>query len=309
MVRYIAKRFGYILLTFWVIVTLTFVMMHAIPGDPFLSEKKVSEAVRANMLAKYGLDKPLHQQYIIFWKNLLQGELGYSLKSLTRTVNEMIRDGFPHSAKLGLWALAYAVPGGILLGIVSALHRNKWPDYVAGILAVIGVSIPAFIMGTLFQLLFGVKLGWFKVAGWGEAKFVIMPAAVLGLGVLAVCARMMRSSMLDVLGQDYIKTAKAKGLSGTEIVWRHALRNALLPIVTIMGPIVAAITTGSFIIESMFAVPGLGRYFVVSILNSDYTLIMGTTIFYAMILLLCLFLTDVAYGFVDPRIRLVSTKD
>lgn len=296
------------LLTLWVIVTLTFVMMHTIPGDPFLSEKKVSPAVRANMKAKYGLDKPLYQQYFIYWQNLLKGDLGISLKSHTRTVNQMISDGFPYSAELGLWALSYSIVGGLLLGIIAALGRGRIPDYIAMIIAVIGVSVPGFVLGSILQWIFGVKLGWLPVAGWASTKHIILPAAVLGLGTMAVCARMMRSSVLDVLSQDYVKTARAKGLSGVEIVWRHVIRNAMLPIVTILGPAVVNLTTGSLIIEQIFGIPGLGKYYVTSIVNSDYTLILGTTVFYAVLLVVALFLVDIAYGFVDPRIRLTKGK-
>lgn len=308
MVGYIARRFAYMAATILVIVGLTFVIMHAIPGDPFLNEKKVNEAVRANLLAKYDLDKPLHVQFIKYIRNVLSGELGMSMYYVNRNVSDMIRDGFPISAKLGLVALAFAVLVGLLLGIMAALGHNRTPDYLSMVIAVIGVAVPGFIIGTLLQWYFGVKLRVLPVAGWGKPAQVIMPALVLGLSTLAVAARMMRSSMLEVLGQDYIRTARAKGLSQTEIVWRHALRNALLPIVTILGPTIVNVTTGSFITERIFAIPGLGKFFVESITNSDYSLILGTTLFYGVLLVVALFFVDIAYGLVDPRIRLYREK-
>lgn len=313
MVRYVLKRFGYMLFTLWVIITLTFVMMHAIPGDPFLNPK-LTPIVRANLMAKYHLDEPLYKQYFMYFANLLQGDLGISMQSKSRTVNELIHDHFPNSAQLGMWALSYSIIGGLALGIIAALKRNKWPDYIAIFIAVVGVAVPGFVLGTLMQFLFAVQWKeWFgsslfPVAGWDTWKHRVMPAFVLGLGTLAVYARMMRSSMLDVLGQDYIKTAKAKGLSATEVVWRHAIRNALLPIVTMLGPTVVGLITGAVLTETVFGIPGLGKYYADSVTNSDYTVILGTTVFFAGFLIFAMFLVDIAYGLVDPRIRLVKGK-
>ncbi|MDI7247165.1 MAG: ABC transporter permease [Bacillota bacterium] len=306
--RYILRRFGLMLAALWIIVTATFFLMHSIPGDPFLGDK-VTEAIRQNMLRKYGLDKPLWEQYVIYLGNLLRGDFGTSLKMLHRSVNDMIRDGFPVSALLGLEALAYAVTIGLVLGTLAGFRHNTWLDYLAMFVALIGISVPGFIMGGLMQYVIGLKLGWLPIARWEGFRYTIMPAAALGLGTLAVMARMMRTSVLEVTNQDYIKTAKAKGLSQREIVFRHILRNAILPIVTILGPLTAGIVTGSFVIELIFGIPGLGKYYVQSIFNRDYTLILGTTIFYAVLLVFLNFLVDVAYGIVDPRIRLMRSRE
>lgn len=304
MIAFLFRRLGYMLGTVFTITLLTFLIMHAIPGDPFLSAKKVAPSVRANLLRKYDLDKPLPVQFIKYVRNVLNWDLGMSMYYVNRNVQDMIRDGFPISARLGLVALIFAVMMGLTLGVLAALGHNRLPDYAAMVVAVIGVAVPGFIIGTLIQWYFGVKLKWLPVSGWGKPAHVVMPAFVLGLGTLAYTARLMRSSMLEVLGQDYIRTARAKGLSWPDIIWRHTLRNALLPVVTILGTTIVNITTGSFITERIFAIPGLGKFFVESISNSDYSLILGTTLFYGLLLVVALFLVDVAYGFVDPRIRL-----
>lgn len=306
---FVLRRFAYMVLTVLVIISLTFAIMHAIPGDPFTSEKKLSPAMLENLKAKYGLDRPLHEQYIIYVKNTLQGDLGTSMYYRQRTVTSIIKQGFPVSAQLGLLAFAYALFMGMGLGVVAALNHGRTWDYGAMGLAVVGIAVPGFILGMLLQVLFSVRLDLLPVAGWGTWRHMILPAFVLGLGTLAVCARLMRSSMLDVLHQDYIRTARAKGLATGEIVWRHTLRNALLPIVTILGPALVNITTGSFLVEQIFAIPGLGKHFVQSIVNSDYTLILGTTLFYGVLLVFALFLVDLAYGLVDPRIRVVKGRD
>ncbi len=315
MANYVAKRFAYMLFTLWIIITLTFLMMHALPGNPFQkTDKKIPEAVLNNLYTKYGLDRPLYEQYGVYWGNLLRGDLGISMRSPTRTVNEVIKQHFPVSAELGLWALSYSLIGGLALGVVAALRRNKVTDRVAMVIAVLGVSVPGFVFASLLQYVLGVQWQrWFghtlfPVAGWGSPLHVVMPAFVLGIGLLALNARMMRSSMLDVLGQDYIKTAKAKGLSTFEVVWRHSIRNAMLPIVTILGPALVNLVTGSLITEQIFGIPGLGKFFVQAIVNNDYTLILGTTIFYSTLLVIALFLVDIAYVLVDPRIRLHKSR-
>jgi len=311
--RYVLKRMGYMLITLWVIVTLTFVMMHAVPGDPFTSEK-MTPVVLANLKAKYGLDLPLHKQYLIYLNNLLHGDFGVSMRNQNRTVNELVVRHFPVSARLGAMALVYAVPGGIALGVLAALKRNRVPDRLAMLISVLGISVPGFVLATLLQLLFGVTWKrWFgnvlfPVAGWGELRHMILPAFCLGMGTLAGYTRMMRTSMLDVLGQDYIKTARAKGLSSSEIIWRHALRNSMLPVVTMLGTTVVFVLLGSLVVEQIFAIPGLGKYFAQSVTTNDYTLILGTTVFYAGLLIVALFLVDMAYALVDPRIRIGKGK-
>ncbi|WP_352419389.1 ABC transporter permease [Proteiniborus sp.] len=303
MLRYTLKRGIIALLTIWVIITITFFLMHSIPGDPFTNEKKIQPQIMENLKRKYGLDQPLIVQYGKYLQNLLKGDLGDSMKYKTRTVNEMLKTSFPVSAKLGLLATLVGAGLGITFGIIAALHRGKAFDYFIIFLAVIGVSVPGFVFAALFQYWFGAKLQWLPVARWGEWKHYVLPVAALGFGMIAYIARMMRTSMLDVLNQDYIRTAKAKGLSRNVVTWKHTIRNAILPVVTIVGVSVAGIVTGSFVVESIFAIPGMGKYYVQSIQQSDYTLIMGTTIFYAIILVIMMYVIDIVYGFIDPRIR------
>lgn len=310
MTRYILKRLGYSLITLWVIVTLTFILMRLLPGKPFTGAKPIPEAIEENLNRRYGLDQPLHVQYGKYIGNLLKGDLGMSMFQQNRSVNSIIADGFPVSASLGIRALIFALTAGLLLGIVASINHGKTWDYFTMFVAVLGVSVPSFIIGGIIQYIFGVKpFRILPVAGWDGFKYTIMPSFALGLGTLAVMARMMRASMLDVLNQDYIKTAKAKGLPRKTIIWRHAIRNAILPVVTILGPLVASITTGTFVVENIFGIPGLGKHFVNSVNQNDYTLIMGLTLFYAILLIGMNFIVDIAYGFVDPRIRLVREKE
>lgn len=310
MLRYLLKRLGWMLLTLWLIVTLTFILMHSIPGDPFSQDgKKYPEPILKNLRAKYHLDEPLPVQYVLYLKNLLMLDLGPSIKSDTRTVNDVIADGFPVSFQLGLAAVTLALVVGILLGVLAALRHGSWLDNAATAVAVLGISVPSFVMAPLLQKYFGLKWKLLPVAQWGTFEHMILPAVALSLGPLAVIARFTRSSMLDVLGQDYIRTAKAKGLSMPATVFRHALRNALMPVITYFGPLLAGILTGTFVIEKIFAIPGLGKYFVESIVNRDYPMIMGTTIFYSAILVVMMLLVDLAYTLVDPRIKLASEED
>jgi len=304
MLRYTVKRTLMAVLTLWVIITITFFLMHSIPGDPFTDQKKIPAEIMEKLKMKYGLDKPLIVQYGTYLKNILKGDLGDSMKYKNRSVNDMLRDGFPASFKIGIYALALGAGLGILFGIAAALHRGKAIDYFVIVLAVIGVSVPSFVFAALFQWIFGVWLEVLPVARWGTPAHYIMPVCALGASYIAYIARMMRTSMLDVLNQDYIRTARAKGLSSFAVTWKHTIRNAILPIVTILGVSFAGIVVGSFVIESIFAVPGIGKYFVQSITQQDYTLIMGTTIFYAAILILMMYIVDLFYGVVDPRIRL-----
>lgn len=310
MTRYILKRLAYSLITLWVIVTLTFILMHLLPGKPFTGAKPIPPAIEENLNRRYGLDQPLYIQYGKYIGNLLKGDLGMSMFQQNRSVNSIIAEGFPVSASLGIRALIFALTAGLLLGIIASINHGKTWDYFTMFVAVLGVSVPSFIIGGIIQYIFGVKpFRILPVAGWDGFKYTIMPSFALGLGTLAVMARMMRTSMLDVLNQDYIKTAKAKGLPRKTIIWRHAIRNAILPVVTILGPLVASITTGTFVVENIFGIPGLGKHFVNSVNQNDYTLIMGLTLFYAIILIGMNFIVDIAYGFVDPRIRLIREKE
>lgn len=295
------------LISLLVIVTVSFILMNAVPGGPFTSVK-LTPLVEKQLARKYGLDKPKWQQYVTLLKNLLRFDLGLSIRERGRSVNEIIKYTFPTSAALGFEALIFAVTAGLALGIIAALHRGKALDYTAIIIAVIGVSIPNFIVASILQYVLGYKLNLLPIARWESFKHTILPAFALGLGTLASMTRMMRSSMLEVLNQDFIRTAKAKGLTSAQIIWRHGVRNAILPIVTILGPLIAAITTGTLVIERMFGIPGLGKYFVESIYNRDYPMIMGTTVFYSAILLFMTFLVDIAYGLIDPRIRIARGK-
>lgn len=302
MVRYIIKRFIVSIITVWILATLTFFLIRALPGDPFLSEK-ITPEIKANMMRYYGLDKPLPVQYATYMSNLLKGDMGYSLRYKNREVNDIIADAFPASAELGVRSLVFSVTVGLILGIIAALNHNKGWDYASMVIAVIGVSVPSFIVGSLIQYLFGIKWRILPVAQWKSFAHTIMPTFALGLGTLALIARLMRTSMLEVVGQDYIKTAKAKGLSPFQVTVKHQIRNAILPVVTVLGPLVATLLTGTFVVEQIFAIPGLGRHYVLSIQNLDYSMVMGLTIFYGAFLVFMNFLVDIAYGLVDPRIR------
>jgi len=273
-----------------------------------MGEKATTAEIRANLLAKYGLDKPVGVQYLVYIKNMLQGDFGISFTQKNRSVNDIIYGHFPVSALLGVLALAYAAIGGILFGAITAVFRNRLPDYIIMFLVILGITVPSFVFAAVGQLLI-VKLNQIAgttilpVAGWGSLKQMIAPALTLGLGTMAYLTRLMRSSMLEITNADYIRTAKSKGLSSSRVFFGHQLRNAVLPVVTILGPSIAAITTGGFVVESIFAVPGLGRYFVQAVQQSDYTVIMGLTVFYGAFLVFMIIAVDVIYGFIDPRIR------
>lgn len=309
MAKYILKRIGYAVITLFVLVTITFFLMQLLPGDPFTGEKKIPDNVMANMMAKYGLDKPVWQQYFIYLGNALQGDLGISL-TYNRAITDMIGESFFVSAQLGLYAIAFAFVGGVLLGTLAALNRGKIWDSLAMFIAIVGVSVPSFVVAALLQYFGGLKLYQatglhiFAISGWGQFNQMVLPVLALGLGTLASISRLTRTSMLDVLGQDYIKTAKAKGLGQSAIIIKHALRNAIMPVVTILGPTIAGLMTGSFVVESVFSIPGLGRYFVQGVQNVDYTMISGSTIFYGAFLILMNLVVDIAYCFIDPRVKL-----
>lgn len=308
MLKYIAKKLFYAIITVWIVISATFFMMQAIPGDPLMNEKRVVPEIKENLRKYYGLDKPLHEQYFIYLKNLATGKMGMSFQYKNRTVNEIITNGLPISASLGLRAMVVGIIVGLSLGVVAALNHNRGWDRFSMFVAIIGVSIPGFVIAALLQWVFGVKLRWLPVAQWKSFAHTIMPTFALSLGLIANLARFMRSSMLDVIGQDYIKTAKAKGLSPFEIVWRHQIRNAILPVITILGPWIAVIITGTFVIETVFAIPGLGKFYVQSINMQDYTLITGITAFFGSILVFMNMLVDIAYGIIDPRIRITKRR-
>ncbi|MEI1421043.1 dipeptide ABC transporter permease DppB [Bacillus cabrialesii] len=304
MARYMMKRFWAMAATILVITTLTFVLMKVIPGSPFNEERGTNEAVQKNLEAYYHLDDPLIFQYIIYLKSIITFDFGPSIKKPSDSVNDMLERGFPVSFELGMTAIVIAVISGLVLGVIAALRRNGFLDYAAMSLAVLGISIPNFILATLLIQQFAVNFKLFPAATWTSPIHMVLPTAALAVGPMAIIARLTRSSMVEVLTQDYIRTAKAKGLSPFNIIVKHALRNALMPVVTVLGTLVASILTGSFVIEKIFAIPGMGKYFVESINQRDYPVIMGTTVFYSVILIIMLFLVDLAYGFLDPRIKL-----
>ncbi len=301
---YILKRVGLALLTVWIVITITFFVMHAVPGGPFLAEKAISETAQAALEAKYGLDKPLFQQYITYLKDIVtKFDFGPSIKQRGREVLDIIVDGMRTSAKLGLAAAAIALVCGTVLGSVAALRRNRFIDRVIMVMTTAFVSMPSFIMGTFMLLLFTVQFTFFPANG-AEAGGLVLPIITLSLSPMANITRLTRSSMLDVLGQDYIRTAKAKGVSAVKIIFSHALKNALIPVITYFGPMLAYIVTGSLVVEQIFAVPGIGRSFVSSIINRDYTLIMGTTIVLAILIVIMNLISDILYKVIDPRITL-----
>lgn len=308
MTRFLLKKILILLLSLFMVASLTFALMQIIPGDPFTQEKAVPEEILKAMYKHYGLDQPWYVQYYRYMKGLITFDLGPSFKYQGRTVTEIIREGFPVSMTLGLEALILSIFCGIALGSIAALKHLKWQDHLTMVLAVLGISVPSFILATFLQYLISMKWDLLPVARWGSFDHSILPALALAALPTAFIARLTRSNMVEIMQEDYIQTARAKGLNPYQIVIRHALRNALLPIVTYLGPLTTAILTGSFAVEKIFGIPGLGQWFVMSITNRDYTVIMGTTVFYSAILMLCVFFVDILYCLVDPRIQLVHKK-
>lgn len=303
MTKYVIKRVIMMICTLLLITLLTFVLMHAVPGGPFTSDRELPEAVEAALNAKYHLDDPLPVQYLSYMKDLLRGDLGPSFKYQGKSVNDFVASGFPVSARLGLITIGFVLLASIPLGILAALKNGRWQDMGIMALATMGVTIPSFVIATILMYIFSYKLGWTPTIGLDSWQSYILPVIALGGYSLSFVTRLMRSSLLEVMGQDYIRTARAKGLSEFKVVTRHALRNALIPVITILGPTIASLVTGSFVIEKIFAIPGMGVYFVQSITNRDYTTIMGVTIFYAAFLIAMIFIVDIFYSLIDPRIK------
>ena len=303
--KYILKRVAYMILTLFLVITITFFLMHSIPGDPLAHmAKNLPEQTKQNYYEKYGLDKPKYVQYGIFMKNLItKGEFGESLRYPGRSVTSIIQKNAMVSAQIGVHSLIWGFVIGISLGIIAALFRNRWPDYLVMFIAVLGVTIPIFVMASLMQYAFTVKLQILPTTGWGKVEHMILPVVVLAIGSVAAYARYMKSSVLEVINQDYILTAQAKGVSSFNVTVKHVLRNAILPAITILGPRIAGIFTGSFVVEKIFGIPGLGFYYVNSINDRDYTMILGTTVFYAALFIIVQLLVDILYGLIDPRIR------
>jgi oligopeptide transport system permease protein len=305
MLKFIFRRLVYALITLWLISTFTFVLMKNLPGDPLgEGSERVPQATRDMLLKQFGLDKPLWEQYVTFMNNIIHGDLGFSFQFPAQRVTDIIKQAFPASLELGLYSIVIAVVVGLVLGIIASLNHNKAGDYSAMFIAILGISIPSFVLGPMLSYYIGVKLGWLPAALWEGPTYRILPALTLAFGTIAILARLMRTSMLDVLNQDYIKTARAKGLSRLTVIWKHTIRNAILPVVTILGPIFVNVITGTLVVEQVFVVPGLGKHFVTSVYSNDYTMISGLTIFYSAILIFVILLTDILYGLIDPRIRL-----
>lgn len=302
MARYIVKRVIAALLTLLLLVTVVFFLVRLIPGEPF-TNPKLTPAVKENLEHYYGFDKPLWQQYLTYMNNLLHGNFGYSMKYTNKTVNYIIAQTFPFSADLGIRALCTAISFGLMFGVLAARNRGKGIDIVCVLIAIVGTSIPDFIMGALLQYFFGIKWGLLPVAKYEGIVYTILPTLALSFYTLASVSRIMRSSMLEVTSQDYIKTARSKGISEFRVTWKHQIRNAIMPVLTVLGPTVASVLTGTFVIESMYAIPGMGKYYVESTINNDYSMVLGMTLFYGMFLVFCNLIVDLLYGIVDPRVR------
>ncbi|MBU5427789.1 ABC transporter permease [Tissierella pigra] len=303
--KYIMKRIGYMLLTLWIVVTITFFLMHSIPGDPLAHmAKNLPEQIKQNYYQKYGLDQPVIVQYGKFMKNLVtKGDLGESLRYPGRSVTETVLTNAKVSGRLGFQAIAIGITIGITLGVIAALNRNRWPDYLVMFIAILGITVPVFIIAALLQYTLSVKFELLPTTGWGKFKHTVLPTIAMCFGSIATYGRYMRSNVLEVINQDYVLTAQAKGVSPFNVVRKHVLRNAILPAITILGPQIAGIFTGSFVIERIFGIPGLGSYYITSINDRDYTMIIGTTVFYAALFVIAQLLVDLLYGVADPRIR------
>src|SRR4051812_4577828 len=303
MFRFITSRFLQSVLALFLVITATFFMIRFVPGGPFTAEKAVTKEILQNLEAHYGLNKPLHEQYLDYLGKLLHGDLGPSFKYPNRTVNEIIADKLPVSLELGFISLAIALGLGLTLGVLAAVKRNTWIDYLCSSVAMIGICVPTFVLGPLLVLGFAIHLGWFNASGWYTPIDRVLPCLTLGCVYAAYIARLTRGGMLEILNQDFIRTARAKGASEARIIFRHSLRGGLLPVVSFLGPAIAGILTGSFVIETIFQIPGLGREFVNSAFSRDYTLILGTVILYATLIVVCNLVVDVVQVWLNPRLK------
>ncbi|MCA0148959.1 MULTISPECIES: oligopeptide ABC transporter permease [Rossellomorea] len=308
MVRYTIQRIVYMIITLLIIATATFFLMKLLPGSPLQNTERLSPEQQQIILDKYGLNDPLPEQYINYMVGLAKGDLGLSFQYDNRPVTQILGSRIGPSSLLGFQAMVLGTFIGLLVGIVAAIKHNTWLDYGSTFMAVLGISIPSFVFAALLQYYVGVKLEWLPVALWGEYKHTILPTLALTVGVVATIARFMRTEMLEILNSDYILLATAKGISKTGTIVKHGVRNAMIPIVTILGPMTVAVMTGSLVVERIFAVPGLGEQFVLSINTNDYTVIMGITLFFSALFIGVIFLVDILYGIIDPRIRLAGGK-
>jgi len=308
MTGYVLQRLALMLVTLFTIITLTFFLMHAVPGGPFVSDKMMAPEIQAAINAKYHLDDPIWLQYLNYLQRIASFDLGPSFKYPGMSVNQIIAEGLPTTLRVGLLALICVVSLGVPLGIVAALNRNRWPDTLVMVIATIGVAVPSYVIATVALYVFAVRLGWVPTFGLDDWRGYFLPVFALSGFWISFIARLARSSLLETLQLDYMITAKAKGLSPGQILFKHGLRNSLIPVVTVLGPVVANLLTGSFVIEQIFALPGIGRHFVLSITNRDYTAIMGITIFYAAVLMVMIFVVDMLYLVLDPRIKYREAK-
>ena len=308
MTGYVLQRLALMLVTLFTIITLTFFLMHAVPGGPFVSDKMMAPEIQAAINAKYHLDDPIWLQYLNYLQRIASFDLGPSFKYPGMSVNQIIAEGLPTTLRVGLLALICVVSLGVPLGIVAALNRNRWPDTLVMVIATIGVAVPSYVIATVALYVFAVRLGWVPTFGLDDWRGYFLPVIALSGFWISFIARLARSSLLETLQLDYMITAKAKGLSPGQILFKHGLRNSLIPVVTVLGPVVANLLTGSFVIEQIFALPGIGRHFVLSITNRDYTAIMGITIFYAAVLMVMIFVVDMLYLVLDPRIKYREAK-
>lgn len=305
MKRYILMRIATAIPTLWLLITVAFFLVRFAPGGPFDFDRALPPEIEANLLARYNLDAPLWQQYVTYLGDILQGDLGPSFQYRDYTVNELIAAGLPVSMLLGGLAMLLAIVVGILAGSFAALHRHRWPDHTVMALAMTGISVPNFVVAPLLILAFAIHLDWVPAGGWHDASpvYLVMPVITLALPLIAYIARLTRSSLLEVLHSDFIRTARAKGLSAATVVRRHALKPALLPVVSYLGPAAAGVMTGSVVIEQIFGIPGVGRFFVQGALNRDYTLVLGVVIFYGALVIAFNLLVDLLYAMLDPRVR------
>jgi oligopeptide transport system permease protein len=302
-ITYLARRILWIIPVLFAVSIITFVLMHAVPGGPWDAEKRLPAGVQARLNAEYGLDKPLYEQYIQWAGAFVTGDLGPSYRSRDRRVNDIVADGIGTTVQLGIMAFTLSVVVGIPLGIFAALGHNRWPDYLSTSVSIIGIATPSFVLAILLVVLFAVELGWFPTGGWKGPQYWVLPTVALAGFPIAVIARYTRASMLEVTRKDYIRTAQSKGLGNTSVVSRHMIRNALIPVVTILGPTLAFLVTGSFIIETIFSVPGIGRFYISAISTRDYSLLMAMTMLYAFAIAFLNVVVDVLYAYIDPRIR------
>jgi oligopeptide transport system permease protein len=302
-ITYLTRRILWIIPVLFAVSVITFFLMHSVPGGPWDAEKRLPEAVQARLNAQYGLDKPVYEQYLQWAGKFVTGDLGPSYRSRDRTVNDIVGDGIWTTVHLGLMAFALAVVVGIPLGIFAALGHNRWPDYLSTSISIIGIATPSFVLAILLIVTFSITLGWFPTGGWKGPQYWVLPTIALAGFPIAVIARYTRASMLEVTRKDYIRTAQSKGLGSRSVVTRHMIRNALIPVITILGPTLAFLVTGSFIIETIFSVPGIGRFYISAISTRDYSLLMAMTVLYAFAVAFLNVVVDVLYAYIDPRIR------